>query len=490
MKAVCAKNCLAGGDPCFWLNLAKQGKFKEAWIEIVKYNPLPAVIGRVCPHPCEDVCKRALLDEPISINVLEGHIGELALANSWRLPVTIGKRKNFFVAVVGTGPAGLSCAYQLARQKYRVEIFDELPVLGGAMRVGIPEFRLPRNILDREIANILMAGITVRVAGLHVDANTLERIKDSYDAVFIATGLQKSRKLNIHGEDAENVLYGLEFLKKVNLGEPVSLGKRVIVIGGGNVAIDAARTAKRYGCKVSIFYRRSRAEMPALETEIIQALAEGVKIEGLALPVEISEGLIKFQRAELGAPDETGRKKPVPIEGAYFARYFDSLIIAAGEEKDRPFFAGDDAKFFVVKDEGTVAEAIKAGREAAFKLIGAVEQKAENQPVLPEDADFYLTPEKRISVGRCPASAVKEAKRCLGCGFETEGIAEVLIDEERCKGCGLCLDVCPVQILELANYFNSRGYKPAVAKGPKKCRGCTWCKLVCPDGAIKIRKED
>lgn len=491
MKAFCAKNCLAGGNPCFWLNLAKQGKFKEAWLEIMKLNPLPTVTGKVCPHPCEDACKRVLLDEPISISTLERYLGLVAIANNWRPTVLAAKAKPFYVAVVGSGPAGLSCAYQLAIRGYSVGLFESLPVLGGMLRVGIPDFRLPRSFLDHEIDNIIWCGIGVH-QNMTVDSRLFEYILHNYNAVFFATGLQKSRKLNIPGEeDNPNVLYGLDFLKSVNLGKDVNLGKEVMVIGGGNTAIDVARTAQRLGSRVSIFYRRTKSEMPAIESEILQAEKEGIEIIELVVPVGICWKTIAFQKTKMGELDESGRRKFMPVEGSDFGGVFDNLIIAAGEEKDASLsFVENNERLniFTVGDSGTVAEAIKLGREAAGKIIQALEpENQENRLILPEDSDFYLTPKNKVDISSL-VSVEEEAKRCLGCGFETENLAKVSIDKERCKGCGLCCEVCPYSVLELASSFNKQGYLPAISKNPTKCRGCTWCTLICPDVAIEIRR--
>ena len=385
---------------------------------------------------------------------------------------------------MGSGPAGLSCAYQLARRRYRVDIFEALPVLGGMLRVGIPDFRLPKDILDKEIDNILYLGVGIH-KNIIVDSKLLEHLKDSYGAVFFAIGLQKSRKLNIKGEKNHGVLYGLDFLKDINLGKRTSLGrkgKKVIIIGGGNTAIDAARAAQRLGSEVSIFYRRSKAEMPALKTEILQAMAEGIKIQELVLPIQILKKTVELQRVKLGETDETGRRKPMALEGTNFQEGFDNLIIAVGEEMDSSLGLKSETR-------GTVAEAIKLGREAAEKIIQTLEPKpGKSRLVLPRDPDFYLTPKKRIEISSSTL-ARKEAQRCLGCGFEVEGLAEVLINEVRCKGCGLCVDVCPYRVLELSDSFNSQGYRPACAKNSKKCRGCTWCNLICPDAAIEVKRE-
>ena len=480
-KAFCMRDCLAVEDPCFWLNLVKQGKYKEAWLEIMKVNPLPAVCGYVCPHPCESSCKRILLDEPIAINNIEKFLGEKALANAWLPPVLKGDTKPQRIAVVGSGPSGLSCAYQLARIKYGVTIYESLPVLGGMLRVGIPEFRLPKSVLTKEINNILDFGVGFQEAIL-VDHDFLENLKKNYDAVFLAVGLQKSRKLNIPGEDGPAVLYGLDFLKEVNFGGRVNLGKKVVVIGGGNTAIDVARAARKTGSDVYIFYRRTRNEMPAITSEVEEAVKEGIKIQELAMPVGIGGGLLECKRVKAGGF--------APIEGSNFKEEFDSLIVAIGEEKDKSLKIPESEKVFVSQDAGTVAAAIKAGREAAERIDIFLQKKIvfrneKEYLVICEGPEFYTTTKTRRK------SAKSEAKRCLGCGFEITGKGKVAVDAERCKGCGLCADICPYQVLEMGSHFNSQGYHPAFAMYPDLCRACGLCVLMCPDAAIEIwRSED
>ena len=350
----CNHNCPAGSDVVGYLALIKEGKYKEAWELIKQENPFPGVCGRVCPHPCESECNREELGGAIAIHVQERFLADWVVSNEERVTrdEALVTHHSSPIAVIGSGPAGLSCAYHLARLGYPVTVFEALPVTGGMMRVGIPEYRLPRQVLDREIADIEALGVEIKT-GMRLGHNLPMSELDNYDAVFIAVGLPKSRKLNIPGEDAKGVIPGLEFLKKVNLGEEVQVGSRVAVIGGGNTAIDAARSVLRLGLaenltrkgakgEVTILYRRSRAEMPAIAEEIEEALAEGVDIRYLAAPVELlTEGGrvtgLKCVKMELGMSDESGRRRPLPIAGSEFTIEADTVIPAIAQEADLSF---------------------------------------------------------------------------------------------------------------------------------------------------------
>lgn len=262
----------------------------------------------------------------------------------------------------------------------------------------------------------------------------------------------------------------MDFLESVNLGPKITLGKKVIIIGGGNTAIDVARTVKKLGSEAVIFYRRTKAEMPAIKEEVAKAQAEGIEIKERVVPLKVLDGLtLEFK-----------------TECATFQTLADNMIVAIGEEKEE-LPGAEDGRIFIAKDSGTVAGAIRAGREAAERIVKiSVSPNSKIRPAV-NDLEFYRTPQERIAV-LSPDSAGKEAKRCLGCGFETEGLAEVSINQDRCKGCGLCVWTCPYQVLELADNFNIHGYQPAFARNPEKCRGCAWCALICPDAAVEIAK--
>jgi len=522
----CNHDCPAGTDVVGYLALTKEGKYKEAWELIKQENPFPGVCGRVCPHPCESECNREQLGGAIAIHVQERFLADWAARNEEQemsneaLGSPLGK-----VAIIGSGPAGLSCAYHLARLDYRVTVFESLPVAGGMMRIGIPEYRLPREVLDREIADIEALGVEIKTNARVGDKIKLSDLLEDYQAIFIGVGLQKSRQLNIPGEDAEGVIPGLEFLKKVNLGEEVQVSPstmlrtspRVAVIGGGNTAIDAARSALRLGSaenitrngakgEVTMLYRRSRAEMPAIAEEIQEALEEGVKIRYLTAPVELltESGRIaglKCVRMELGAPDESGRRRPLPIAGSEFTVEADTVIPAVAQETDLSFlqpptsnlqlpveveqgrivineagattvpaiFAGGD----VATPFGTVAHAVGSGKRAALAIdryirgeeltgfppldeaVHAVPKDIDPTVVRFEDLNLAYFEElgrpeqpqrpveervrsfKEVNLGFSEEKAQAEAERCFSCGA--------------CNLCDTCFIFCPdVAIVRLS----------------------------------------
>ncbi len=470
----CEVHCPINQDIRKWLSLARDGKFQKAWEAILEKNPLPAVQGRVCPHFCEDNCNRKDLDESVAIHLLERFLGDEALRRKWSLPVRKVESRASKIAVIGSGPAGLSCAYQLAREGYKVTIFEELPVIGGMLSVGIPDYRLPKTILMQEIENnIISLGIEVE-KNVKVDDSVLNEISQKFDAIFIAVGAQKSIKLNVEGEDAKGVTSGLDFLKKINLGQPVEVGKEVTVIGGGNTAIDAAHSALRLGAKVTIFYRRSRKEMPAIGDEVKASEEAGVELQTLAAPVKIitQNGRVtglECIKMMLGEKDESGRARPIPIENSNFSVKTDMVITALGEEYRLDFRRAfkNKQKIFNGEVVGTVADAIKSGGKAAKQILfyltegKRISPEEKEQPKAIEFKDLnlhYLEPQTRQSMIANRKSAIKEAQRCFSCGlctacgncwlfcpdssaFEADG--QYQINYDYCKGCGICAEECP-----------------------------------------------
>ena len=337
--APCRQRCPAQVDIPLYINLADQGRYKEALQVIKERVPMPLTIGRVCPHFCEEVCRRNEVDEPVNINHIKRFCADVELDSGGRYDTYTAPLSGKRVAVIGGGPAGLAAAYYLRRFGHASTIFEAMPKLGGMLRYGIPEYRLPKKILDWEIEGITGLGdIEVRLE-THMGRDfNLQSLKDEgFDAVFLGVGAWGSRNMRVEGEDLEGVLSGTQYLIRMGLEEDVRIGRRVVVIGGGNTAIDAARTSWRLGAEeVTVLYRRSRQEMPAADIEVEEAGAEGIKFHFLAAPTKLigENGRVKgieFLRMELGEPDDSGRRRPVPVEGTETVIEVDNVIAAIGQ---------------------------------------------------------------------------------------------------------------------------------------------------------------
>jgi NADPH-dependent glutamate synthase beta subunit-like oxidoreductase len=500
----CATACPAGQDPQKWLYAAESADYETTWRTIMDVNPFPAVIGRVCYHPCQTKCNRAQIDEAVGINAVERFIGDEGLRRGWTVPVAppTGKR----VLVVGAGPGGLTAAYQLARLGHAVTVRDANPLAGGMMRYGIPRYRLPREILDAEVDRIAAMGVTFELGHPVTD---LHAEQAGFDAVFVAVGAQQGRHTEIPAGDSARIVDALSVLHEVADGEQPLLGRRVIVYGGGDTAMDAARTARRIGAtEAVVVYRRTRERMPAHDDEVEQAGAEGVTMQWLSTIAGIDGDRVRIERMRL---DDNGFPQPT---GEYEELSADAVVLALGQSADlsllstlseiavergtvavdgdlatgRPgVYAGGD----IVAGENTVTTAIGHGTRAA-KAIDAYLRGAEmvRPPVRDEasvdrlnpwyysDAPASVTPvleaARRIDtfdevVGGLDAStAVFEARRCLSCGncFECDNCYSVcpdnavvklgpgqkfLIDLDYCKGCGLCATECPCGAIDMVD---------------------------------------
>jgi heterodisulfide reductase subunit A len=389
----CVEACPVHLDIKKYVFEAREGRYRDGLETILERLPFPATVGRVCPHPCEKACVRHTHFDPIANRAIKRFLADQFMDAAWY--PKIETKLEGKVAVVGSGPAGLAAAYYLAQMGYGVTIFEALPQAGGMMRVGIPSYRLPRKVLDNEIDRVKNLGVEIKTNTKVESLDTL--FKDGCQAVLVATGTHHGIKLGVEGEDHPKVMECIDFLRDVALGKTVELGDRVAVIGGGNAAIDSARTALRLGSKeVTIFYRRTRAEMPADSEEVEETIKEGVKIHILAAPVRIrsKDGQltgIECIRMELGEPDVSGRRRPIPIKGSEFIMEVDNVIIAIGQAVDKTalpseleytslgtivvdpitlqtniegVFAGGD----VVSGPSAVIAAIALGKEAAISI--------------------------------------------------------------------------------------------------------------------------
>lgn len=416
-KPACREGCPIHNDIPGFILLLREKKFEEGYWKDRETNSIPAVCSRVCPHEfqCEGSCIRGKKGEPVAIGMLERFLVDWMVANKKNMLKPCAMPKNKKVAIVGSGPAGMTCAFNLAHEGYKCTIFESLPAFGGMLTVGIPAYRLPRDVINAEFEALVNCGVEI-VNNITIGKDkTLSQLKDEgYEAVFVGIGAHASRKLGIEGEDLEGVMHGVDYLRRVNLGESLNLGPNVVVVGGGNVAIDVARTALRTGSdKVFILYRRTKKEMPASQAEIHHLEEEGVKIEFLAAPVKIhgeNAKLTKIEciRMELGECDASGRCRPVPLADSNFMIEADAIIpaisqdVAHIEESDikldlsrwKTFevdditmqtsvewiFAGGDA----VLGPQTAAKAAYQGKEAAESIMRYLEGRDLKEGRIPE----------------------------------------------------------------------------------------------------------
>jgi len=343
--APCAQTCPAEIDIPRYISQIRNGEYEDAVYTIKERNPLLLACGRVCPHPCESYCRRGIEDEPVSINQLKRFVADMEMNSAKRLPIECAPDTGKRVAVIGGGPAGLSCAYFLRRVGHRPSIFEAMPKLGGMLRYGIPEYRLPKKVLDWEIEGILNLGVDAHTnVRLGVDFDFGSLIAAGFDSVFFSVGAWNDYNLGIPGEDLDGCFTGIDFLAKIGNQEKVNIGQRVAVIGGGNTAIDCCRTLLRKGVdKVYLVYRRTRKEMPANEVEIVASEHEGIEFEFLAAPNKVignDENQViglEYLKMVLGEPDASGRRRPVPVEGSETVLDVDMIVTAIGQSPELGF---------------------------------------------------------------------------------------------------------------------------------------------------------
>jgi NADPH-dependent glutamate synthase beta subunit-like oxidoreductase/Pyruvate/2-oxoacid:ferredoxin oxidoreductase delta subunit len=533
----CTDNCPSGNDIRGWLTaislreklgLSLDESCESAWRSYMETNPFPSVMGRVCPHPCEDHCNRKEKDGAVGINSVERFIGDYGIEHGLKPAMIEGEEpKKEKVAVIGAGPSGMSCAYQLARRGYSVTVFEALPKPGGMLRYGIPVYRLPREVLDAEIQRIVDMGVELKCDAKIGKDVTLDELRTNFDAIYIAIGAHEGKKLGIAGEDGPGIWTGTEFLNHANSGKKVEVGGSVVVIGGGDTAIDAARVSKRVtldsaavskrmGADVTILYRRTRTEMPAIEREIEEALEEGIKIEYLAAPLEIlrnADGSVRamvVQRMELGEPDDSGRRRPIPIKGDTHELPVETIITAVSQQPQLADLASEElGKGWLNADAwgrtgvdgiwtggdninlGIATTSIGHARKAAecihaFLRGGEPKEEDKGSPILHDKLkiDWYepkpraerqvmapeerlANPEREIDAGLTHDDALAEAARCFSCG--------------KCFGCENCWMYCQNNcFVKVQQPVHGKFYTIKL----EVCDGCKKCWEECPCGFL------
>jgi NADPH-dependent glutamate synthase beta subunit-like oxidoreductase len=510
----CLQACPVNGEIARWIGLAHQRDFRAAWDVLSINNPFPAVAGRICHHPCETACNRGAYDEPLAICKLERAVGDMALAQGWRYEPPREERGGH-VAVVGGGPSGLSAAYQLRRRGWRVTIHEPQDELGGLMRYGIPGYRLSRHVLDGEIARILALGVDVkrrRIGSLQ----DFGELRATHDAVYLAIGAGRPKRLPQLPASAPWLMDGAEYLARSNAGSPPPLGRRVLVIGGGSAALDAARSARRAGHEVTILALESRAQMPAQREEIAEALEEGITLADGAMlesvqPANGSGVLIQCQRVRFEPGAARGQFSVTPIEGARFTIAAHAVLTSIGQDPELAAFAAavpiergllavDAAqqtgagKVWAGGDAASMArfvtEAIGMGKRAAIAidsaLRGVATQPAAAVPGVAIDA---------IALHHHPKSAraperVRPAVERLSSALEVQlglDVEEALAEAARCFSCGTCTqcDNCFQYCPDLAIRRVDGGYEVLT----DYCKGCGLCVTECPTGAIAMQEE-
>jgi NADPH-dependent glutamate synthase beta subunit-like oxidoreductase/Pyruvate/2-oxoacid:ferredoxin oxidoreductase delta subunit len=490
---------------------------EQAWEIYTDTSPFPAVCGRVCPAPCETECNRRELEGAVNINKIERAIGDFGIEKGLELKRLTDEKMPQKVAVIGAGPSGLSCAYQLARRGYGVTVFETLSKPGGMLRWGIPGYRLPESVLDSEIQGILDLGVELK-CGVKVGKDiSLDDLQKSFDAIYVALGAQQGVRLGVEGEEAPNVFAGVDFLNRFHHGEKLDLGKDVVVIvvGGGDTAIDAARICKRLGANVTILYRRTLQEMPAIKDEVEEAIQEGIKIEFLAAPIGFRKtgdvvSAMRCIRMELGEPDSSGRRRPIPIEGSEFEIPATAIISAISQAPDFSGFESliEGKDWVRVDDQGAtkvdgiwaggdvtqldlVTTAVGHGRRAAE----AIDRKFLGKAAETDSMEVIHTDHMRLDhyekMERHTPSSLGMEDRLTGVDVEVnQGFTEdeLVSESRRCMSCGYCFDCEKCWM-----FCQDQAIDKPMQKGVlytfklQNCTGCKKCAEECPCGFIVMQ---
>ena len=513
----CHAACPVAGDIAEWIGQARAGDFRGAWETLVRHNPFPAISGRVCHHPCEAPCNRASFDEPVAICRLERFVGDRALAEGWTFPPAATAHSER-IAIVGGGPSGLSAAFQLRRRGYAVTLFESQPELGGLMRYGIPSYRLPRAVLDGEIARIVAMGIDARCGEPLATPEDFAGLRGAFDAIYLAFGAQRPKRLRELDYARPWVLDGADYLARANLGTPPALGPRVVVIGGGSAAFDVARSARRAGHEVTILALESRSQMPAQREEISEAIEEGVAIIENAMLREVRDTgagpVLLCTQARFAAGARRGEFTATPIAGSDFVLVADAIVTAIGQDPDLAPLAGalafdgallatdprqvtSEERIYAGGDVASMArfvtEAIAMGKRAAQeidRLLRGNAHDAERAPsgepiVEPASINTFYYPKQ----ARAPEPRLPPAQR-LASGAEVElgfDLEQALAETTRCFSCGTCIhcDNCVVYCPDLAVQRQAGGYVVLA----DYCKGCGLCVRECPTGSMNMIQD-
>ena len=509
----CHAACPVNGDIAEWIGLARARDFRGAWEVLARHNPFPAIAGRICHHPCEAACNRAGFDESLAICKLERFVGDRALAEGWSLAPPVEERSER-VAVVGGGPSGLSAAYQLRRRGYRVTLFESQAELGGLMRYGIPPYRLARSVLDGEIDRIVALGVEVRCGEPLATAADLGRLRTGYDAVYLATGARRQKRLPQLDYAQPWVMDGAEYLARTSIGEKPALGRRVVVIGGGSAALDVARSARRAGHEVTIVALESVAQMPAQREEINEALEEGVVLVAGAMLTAVRQGesglRLDLVRVRFEPGERRGQFKVTPRADSEFALIADAIVPSIGQDPDlSPLgalaadgnllkvdarLATSAARVYAGGDLASMArfvtEAVGMGKRAAAEidraLRGGAEAPVETEAIvkLSAIATAYYPKQARPAEQRLEPAQRLEGDAEVQLGLELE---RALAESERCFSCGTCVhcDNCVVYCPDMAVKRAGDGYLVLA----DYCKGCGLCVKECPTGSMKMVEE-